>query len=293
MGATARPADPLLAGQTAIVTGAARGIGLATARELAGLGARVVISDIDEAAGHQSARELNEAGLEARFARADVTRPADCAALADLAAAWAGDIDILVNNAGLMRRSMIHRMTDEAWDTAIDVSLRGTFNCLRAVAPWFRSGDKPRRVVNISSVAGIYGNVGSANYAAAKAGIIGLTKSVAHEWARFGVTVNAVAPGFVSTRITEAADDPSPEYGVPAAVRERMIAMIPVGRAGTPEDIAAAVGYLCSPKAGFVTGIVLEVNGGLTLTAVPPADLPHGDRRGIGTSSPAPVEDRR
>lgn len=258
-----------LAGHTAIVTGAARGIGRAIAEALARDGASVVLSDVDATAGEAAAQELLAAGRRARFVAADVTRPEQCAALAEEAAATTGDLHILVNNAGLMQRAMVHRMTDEAWNASVDVVLRGAFNCIRAVAPWFRSAGRERRIVNLSSVAGVYGNIASANYAAAKAGVIGLTKSVAAEWARFGVTVNAVAPGFIETRMTAAVEHPSAAHGTTREIHDGMVALIPVGRAGTPEDVAAAVAYLCSPGAGFVTGHVLEINGGLTLSAVP------------------------
>ncbi len=143
--------------------------------------------------------------------------------------------------------------------------LRGTFNCIRAVAPWFRDRERsaPRRIVNIASVSGIYGSVGNANYSAAKAGVIGLTRSVAREWARYGVTVNAVAPGYVETRLTAARTGPDDPFGIPPQVREALLARIPVGRGGTPEDIAHAVAFFCSPDSGYVTGQVLEVDGGM------------------------------
>jgi len=155
-------------------------------------------------------------------------------------------------------------MSDADWELVQAVVLRGAFNCVRAVAPWLRDRDRraPRRVVNIASTSGIYGSPGNVNYSAAKAGVIGLTRSLAREWARFGVTVNAVAPGFVETRMTAARDEAA-ALGIPADVRDAIVSRIPVGRAGRPEDVAAAVAYFCSPDAGYVTGQVLEVHGGL------------------------------
>src|SRR5262249_47049339 len=143
--------------------------------------------------------------------------------------------------------------------------LRGTFNAIRAVAPWFRDRERsaPRRIVSIASVAGIHGSVGNANYAAAKAGVIALTRSIAREWARFGVTVNAVAPGYIETRLTAVRTGPDDRFGIPAEIREQLLARIPVGRGGTPEDVANAVAFFCSPDAGYVTGQTLEIHGGL------------------------------
>jgi 3-oxoacyl-[acyl-carrier protein] reductase len=159
---------------------------------------------------------------------------------------------------------MVHRMTDKQWDVVQDVVLKGSFNMIRAVAPWFRDRERtaPRRIVNITSVSGIYGSPANANYSSAKAGLIGLTRSIAVEWARFGVTVNAVAPGFIVTRLT-AARETRGQFGIPPEVRDAIVARIPIGRPGDPDDIAAAVSFFCSPEAGFVTGQVLEVHGGL------------------------------
>jgi 3-oxoacyl-[acyl-carrier protein] reductase len=253
----AQPLD----GMVALVTGAGRGIGRAVAERLAADGARVCVADLDLDPAEEVAARLGDAGMAAAC---DVADPEDCARLTAAAAERFGDLHILVNNAGLTQDAMVHKMTDAQWDLVQDVVLRGAFNCVRAAAPWLRDKERraPRRVVNIASTSGIYGSPGNVNYASAKAGVIGLTRSVAREWARFGVTVNAVAPGFIDTRMT-AARGAVGGPGMDASVRDAIVARIPVGRAGTPEDIAAAVAYLSSPDAGFVTGHVLEVHGGM------------------------------
>jgi 3-oxoacyl-[acyl-carrier protein] reductase len=229
----------------ALVTGAAQGIGEAIARRLAANGVGVCVCDIDIERATAVAQDIG--GL----ARAvDVRDAQQLSAAARATAERFGGVNVLVNNAGLVRSAMVHRVTDEDWQLSQDVILKGTLNGFRAVAPWFRDGhDASRRVVNITSMAGVHGSVGGAAYTAAKAGVIGLTKTMAHEWARFGVTVNAVAPGVIQTRLTD-------------AFRDRVD--VPLGRIGTPDDIAAAVAYFCSPGAGYVTGQVLEVTGGLT-----------------------------
>jgi 3-oxoacyl-[acyl-carrier protein] reductase len=183
-------------------------------------------------------------------------------AAAEAAAERFGGLTLLVNNAGVTRPAFVHRMTDEEWDLVQDVVMRGAFNGFRAVAPWFRDPERPmpRRVVNIGSVAH-HGGIGGVNYSAAKAGLVGLTKAMADEWAAYGVTVNAVAPGFIEVGLSE---------GIPEPTRRAIAARIPIGRAGTPEDVAAAVGFFCSPAAGFVTGQVLEVHGGMPDMRPPP-----------------------
>jgi 3-oxoacyl-[acyl-carrier protein] reductase len=256
-----RPLD----GRVALVTGAARGIGRAIADRLVAEGAAVCMTDVDAGPLRAAADEVEAGGGRTVAVAGSVADPDHCRAAVEAAAERFGDLHILVNNAGLTRDAMIHKMADAEWDLVNDVVLRGTFNCIRAVAPWFRDRERvaPRRIVNIASVAGIHGSVGNANYAAAKAGVIALTRSVAREWARFGVTVNAVAPGYVETRLTAARAGRDDAFGIPPDIRDALLARIPVGRGGTPQDVAHAVAFFCSPLSGYVTGQVLEVDGGM------------------------------
>jgi 3-oxoacyl-[acyl-carrier protein] reductase len=231
--------------EAALVTGAAQGIGEAIARRLARDGARVCVADLDGARARAVAADIGAIAAEL-----DVRSLASFEAAAAAAADAFGTLTILVNNAGMTRSGMLHKLTDDDWQLIQDVNLRGVMNGLRTVAPWFRSGGD-RRIVNVASIAGVYGSVGAAAYSAAKAGVIGLTRTAAKEWARFGVTVNAVAPGVIATRMTD-------------AFRDDVVHRIPLGRAGTPADVAEAVAFFCSPGAGYITGQVLEVAGGVT-----------------------------
>jgi 3-oxoacyl-[acyl-carrier protein] reductase len=258
----------------ALITGAGRGIGRATALRLAHAGARVVVNDLDEAPAREVEREICSAGGECLVVLGSVTSPEVASRMASAAAEKWNRIDILVNNAGITRDAMIHRMSDEQFNTVMDVIVRGAFNCIRAVAPWMRdaarreqsAGSAPvhRKIVNISSITGIHGAVGNANYAAAKAAIIGLTKAVAREWAPFRVNCNAIAPGIIDTRMTASRESQGETgLGIPAAVRDRILAQMPFGRIGTPEDVAAAVEFFASPDSDFITGQVLEIHGGV------------------------------
>ncbi len=263
---TSAPRETLpLAGRVAVVTGAGRGIGRAIAQRLARDGADVCITDVDAGPALETVATLEQLGARAIAVTGSVADFAHCQSAARQAADTLGGLHILINNAGLTRDAMVHTMSDEQWDAVNDVVLRGTFNCIRAVAPWFRDRDHsvPRRVVNIASVTGLHGSVGNANYAAAKAGVISLTRTVAREWARFGVTVNAVAPGYIETRLTAVREDPDAPFGIPAEVRDALLGRIPVGRGGTPHDVAHAVAFFCSPDSDYVTGQVLEIDGGL------------------------------
>jgi 3-oxoacyl-[acyl-carrier protein] reductase len=234
-----------LEGRTALVTGGSRGIGRAIAAELASAGAQVVIgyrSGVDEAEGLAT-----EIGCKA--VQADVSDPEEAKMLVD----EAGEVDVLVNNAGVTRDGLLVRMPDDDWRAVLDTNLGGTFNTCRAVS----RGMMKRRsgaIVNVSSVVGVHGNPGQTNYAASKAGVIGFTKALARELGSRGVRANVVAPGYISTRLTNE---------LPEELRQTMLANTPLGRFGDPEDIAGAVRFLCSDAAAFVTGEVLLVDGGL------------------------------
>jgi 3-oxoacyl-[acyl-carrier protein] reductase len=234
-----------LAGKAALVTGGSRGIGAAIARELAAAGAQVTLS---YRSGREEAEKVAEE-IGARAEQADVSDRVQAQALVEAA----GEIDVLVNNAGLTRDGLLARMSDEDWREVIETNLGGTFYTCRAAARGMmrrRSG----AIVNVSSSVGLHGNPGQTNYSASKAGIIGFTKALARELGVRGIRANVVAPGYVDTRLTQA---------LPSDLREGMLASTPLGRFGTPEDVAGAVRFLCSDEASFITGEVLLVDGGL------------------------------
>ncbi|MGE0256110.1 MAG: 3-oxoacyl-[acyl-carrier-protein] reductase [Alphaproteobacteria bacterium] len=241
-----------LAGRRALVTGASGGIGAAIAGALAAAGAEVALSGTRVDRLEAVAANL---GAKARVVPADLADPAAADKLATEATAALGGLDILVNNAGLTRDNIALRMKDEEWDTVLAVDLTGAFRLCRAA---LRGMVRARwgRIVNIGSVVGQTGNPGQANYAAAKAGLVGLTKALAHEVAGRGVTVNCIAPGFIDTPMTAA---------LPEAQRAALLGRIPAGRLGTPADIAASAVYLASEEAGYVTGHTLHINGGMAM----------------------------
>ncbi len=242
-----------LQGQVALVTGGSRGIGLAVATELASAGARIAVVARDEARAQAAAAGLPGEGH--RGYGADVADSGAVNALVKRVEEEMGGLDVLVNNAGVTRDNVLMRIKDEDWDAVLDTNLRGAFNTIRAAS---RGMMKRRagRMINISSVVGITGNKGQANYAASKAGLIGLTKSVAKELASRGVLVNAVAPGYIETDMTS---------DLPEAAREALSSQIALGRLGRPEDIAPVVRFLAGPGAAYMTGQVLVVDGGMVM----------------------------
>ncbi|MFZ0050836.1 MAG: 3-oxoacyl-[acyl-carrier-protein] reductase [Desulfobaccales bacterium] len=240
----------------ALVTGAARGIGRAIAIFLARPGLTLYLNDI--ALGEEAARtqqEVTGRGAQAKLIEFNVADAGQVQQAVDEILKESGRLDLLVNNAGITRDNLILRMKEEEWDAVLAVNLKGAYNCIRAVS---KAMVKQRfgRIINISSVVGVMGNPGQANYVASKAGLIGLTKSVARELASRNITVNAVAPGFIQTEMTES---------LPAKVKEEMLAQIPLGRFGTPEEVAQTVAFLASEAAAYLTGQVIHVNGGMLM----------------------------
>ncbi|PLX88300.1 MAG: 3-oxoacyl-ACP reductase [Desulfuromonas sp.] len=239
--------------KVAVVTGASRGIGRSISLALAGQGAKIVAVDVDLQATEEFVAELKAQGTEAIAVQGNVTLSDDVAAMMTAATDAFGRIDILVNNAGITRDALLLRMKDEDWDAVLTVNLKGAFLCSRAAAK-IMSKQRYGRIVNIASVVGQMGNAGQANYCASKAGLMGLTRSNARELAKRNVTVNAVAPGFIATAMTDA---------LPEAKRQELAAQIPLERLGSADDIAHAVLFLASDQAAYITGQVLGVNGGM------------------------------
>lgn len=242
-----------LSGKTSLVTGAGQGLGRATAAALHAAGCTVAVNYFADPGGH-NARLAEQAcaalGSRAFPVAADIRRPAEVAAMMEAIAGRCGRLDILVNNAAIVRDRTVKKMSDEEWQAVIDTNLTGVFNVCRAAMPHFAEGG---RIVNVASISGVVGLFGQANYAAAKAGVIGLTKVLAREVAGRGITVNAVAPGVVLTEMGKA---------IPDDVRDTMLAAIPLGRFGEPDDVAHAILFLASDMAGYITGQTLHVNGG-------------------------------
>lgn len=240
-------------GKVAIVTGASRGIGRSIALALAAGGARIVAVDLDLNGTEAMAAEIKAAGGEAIAVQGNVTVSADVERIFEAAVETFGRADILVNNAGITKDALLLRMKDEEWDAVLNVNLKGAFLCSRAAAK-VMSKQRYGRIINIASVVGQMGNSGQANYCASKAGLMGLTKSNARELARRNVTVNAVAPGFIATDMTDA---------LPEKVKQELLAQIPLERLGSADDIANAVLFLASEQSGYITGQVIGVNGGM------------------------------
>jgi 3-oxoacyl-[acyl-carrier protein] reductase len=240
-------------GKTVLITGAARGIGKTIASRFAAMGAKVVISDILTEDANATANELQKQGCKAMAFKADVSNAEEVKNLIKATVDKFSTLDVVVNNAGITRDTLIMRMSEKDWDLVLDINLKGAFLVSQAAAKVMmkqRSG----KIINISSVVGVMGNPGQANYSASKAGLIGLTKTSAKELAGRGITVNAVAPGFIDTEMTKA---------LPEDVREAFINVTPLKRFGTPDDIASAVIFLSSDDASYITGQILGVNGGM------------------------------
>ena len=243
-----------ISNRVAIVTGSARGIGQAIALKLAEVGATVVVNDIGEAEPLESvAEEIRAMNRQSLAVIADVSSSSEVANLVDKTINTYGKVDILVNNAGITRDQLVLRMSDEDWDTVLNVDLKSAFFCTRAV---LRSMLKQRwgRIISITSIVGEVGNPGQANYAAAKAGIIGFTRSIAKEVASRGITANAIAPGFIDTKLTQQLEEKQ---------AQELLKRIPLGYLGSPRDVAEAVAFLASEEARYITGQVLNVDGGM------------------------------
>jgi len=273
----------MLEGKVAIITGSGRGIGAATAQLLASEGASVIVSDLDPAPAEETAAAIRNVGGRAAVIPGDVTDPAFPKQLIQGTLDSFGGIDIIVNNAGYTWDAVIQNMTDKQWYAILDVHTTAPFRILREASHFLRDAAKkeaaangranPRKIVNVSSVSGVYGNGGQANYSTAKAGITGLTKTLAKEWGRFNVQANCVCYGFIDTRLTaskESAekiqrDGEQIDLGIPDQMRQMAALTISLGRPGTPQEAAGPVLFLASPLSNYVSGIVLEVTGGRAL----------------------------
>ncbi len=274
--------ENMLQDRVAIITGSGRGIGQSAAKLFASEGAQVVVSDIDAEPAEQTVAEIKAAGGEAIAFVGDATKENFADGIVKAAADAFGGVHIIVNNAGFTWDSTVHKMTDKMWDTMLDLHLKTPFRLIRAASPYFRDAAKKeieagnlvaRKIVNVTSIAGTQGNPGQANYSSAKAGLVGLTKTIAKEWGRFNVQSNAVAFGWVETRLTAPKeesgvgeiekDGEKVKLGIPETQRQMMKMVIPLGRAGTAEEAANAILFLASPLSNYVSGQVLHMTGGM------------------------------
>ena len=245
-----------LDGKTAIVTGSGRGLGKAIALKLASMGSNIVLNDIASSdVIDATAEEFANLGYKAVVYKGDVRIKEDVEALINKTIETFGRIDILVNNAGITRDGLIIKMSEEDWDTVLDINLKGAFLCTKAAVK-FMIKQKSGKIINIASVAGVTGNHGQANYSASKAGLIGLTKSIAKELGSRGITCNAIAPGVIKSKMTDV---------LPEKVKENYLNNIPLKRFGTPEDVANVVGFLASSESDYITGQVIKIDGGLAM----------------------------
>jgi 3-oxoacyl-[acyl-carrier protein] reductase len=272
--------EKMLNGRVAIITGSGRGIGRAAALLFAQEGAKVVVSDIDPKPAEETVADIKKAGGQAICYNGDATADGFAEGIVKAAVDTFGGLHIIVNNAGYTWDGVVHKMTDKMWDAMMDIHLKTPFRIIRAAAPYFRDAAKKemeegtgpiaRKIVNISSTSGVNGNAGQANYSSAKAGIVGLTKAIAQEWGRFNVQSNAVAYGWVDTRLTKAKetteslerDGQKVAIGVPGQQREMMKMSIPLGRPGTPEEGAGVILFLASPLSNYVSGQCIIMSGG-------------------------------
>ncbi len=243
-----------LAHEVAIITGAARGIGKAITLALVKEGAAVVLSDVSEEV-HKVAEEIRQSGSQATSIVGNVTKQNDCEAMVDLALKTFNKLDILVNNAGITKDNLLLRMSEEDWDAVLDINLKGTFLCTKAaIKPMMKQ--RSGKIINIASVIGQMGNAGQANYSASKGGVIAFTKTMAKELGTRNIRVNAIAPGFIESKMTEVLSEEA---------RTRLLSLIPLGVLGKPEYVANAVIFLASPEASYLTGQVLNVDGGMVM----------------------------
>jgi 3-oxoacyl-[acyl-carrier protein] reductase len=240
-------------GQTALITGAGRGIGKSIAEALAKRGVNIAIADVNLAIAQEAASDLQQMGIKTHAVKVNVANAAEVAAMFEETVKEFGRIDILINNAGITRDGLLMRMKEEDWDAVLNINLKGAFLCSQQAVK-VMAKQRYGRIINIASVVAFMGNAGQANYSASKAGLIGLTKTTAKEYASRGITVNAVAPGFIKTAMTDA---------LPDNVKEEMMKAIPLNAFGTAEDVANAVAFLAAPESGYITGQVIHVNGGM------------------------------